>query len=73
MLGGVANKNEFKLREGEHLNRNPNQPIISVAHGYVWIGNNAKNDMACFATLSGKKTLLRLAALIRAKAVKLRR
>lgn len=69
---GLVNS-EFKLKEGEHLNRSPNRPIIAVGHGYIWIGNNADNDMACFATLTGKKTLLRLAAAIKSEAMKLRR
>lgn len=63
------NNKPIKLEEGEKLNRNPNQPIISVQHGYVWIGNDAPDDKACFATLSGKKTLLKLAERIRRSAM----
>ena len=62
-------KHQFKLRAGERLNRNPNNPIISAQHGYVWIGNDANDDKACFATLSGKKTLLALAAAIKKTAL----
>lgn len=45
----------IKLQPGERLNRNPNRPIISIQHGYLWIGNNATDDKACYATLTGKK------------------
>jgi len=63
----MKTKTEFKLQEGEQLTRRPNNPIISVKpkHGYIWIGNDAEGDRFCFATLSGKKTLLKLAAAIR--------
>ncbi len=34
---------------------------------YLWIGNDAKGDMRCYATLSGTKTLRKLAhAILRA-------
>ena len=59
----------IKLREGEKLNRNPNNPIITAQHGYIWIGNDAPDDKACFATLSGKKTMLKLAAEIKRAAL----
>ncbi len=62
-------RNEFNLREGEKLNLRPNKPIITTQHGYLWIGNNAPGDMACYATLSGKKTLLKLAAEIKRAAL----
>ena len=52
---------KFKLEEGEKLNRNPNKPILAVVDDYIWIGNNAEDDMACFAILSGKKVMLKLA------------
>lgn len=55
----------MKLKEGEKLNRNPNQPIISAENGCLWIGNDAPDDKMCFATLSGKKTLLKLASEIK--------
>lgn len=55
----------IKLDEGEHLNRSPNNPIIHLVEdgqrSYLWIGNDAVNDKACFATLSGAATLRRLA------------
>jgi len=60
----------FKLTDGEHLNRSPNKPIISAEHGYLWIGNDAKDDKMCFATLSDRKTLLKLASAIRRAARK---
>jgi hypothetical protein len=61
---------QFKLTEGEKLNRNPNKPIISLQHGFLWIGNDAEGDKCCFATLSGKKTLLKLAAEIKRAALR---
>jgi len=46
------------------LNRNPNNPIISVIgtgpRSYIWVGNNATGDMACFATIAGKTRLRQL-------------
>jgi len=60
---------KFKLQEGEHLNRSPNKPILQIlgkGRGtYVLIGNDADGDMACFAMISGQKTLLRLARELR--------
>lgn len=59
---------QFELLAGEKLNRNPNAPIISIVpdgpRTYIWIGNNAPDDMMCFATLSGKATLQKLAQAI---------
>lgn len=59
------NTKEFKLREGEKLSRNPNKPIIGItgtgAGTYLWIGNDDENDKACFATMSGVKTLEKFA------------
>lgn len=57
----------FKLEEGEKLNRSPNKPILSIVGGakttrpYIWIGNYAEGDKVCFATLSGRANLERLA------------
>jgi hypothetical protein len=55
---------DYKMREGERLSRNPNQPIISVVpdgpRTYIWVGNNAENDMMCFATLGGSAVLRKL-------------
>ena len=65
LMERVIMKNPIKLEEGEKLNRNPNNPVISIEHGYLWIGNNAPDDKACFATLSNKRTLLKLADRIR--------
>lgn len=65
-----TNPMQFKLTEGEKLNRNPNKPVIIVTdYGYLWIGNDAEGDKACFATMSGKKTLLNLAAAIKRAAL----
>ena len=63
-------KTQFKLRGGDELNRSPNKPIITAKHNYVWIGNDAPDDMMCFATLSGRKTLLALARAIKAAAMR---
>lgn len=58
------NTKKLKMREGEKLNINPNKPIIRItgtgARTYLWIGNDDENDKACFATLSGVKTLEKL-------------
>ena len=61
-------KTKFKLCEGEKLNRNPHKPVIDIRNGYLWIGNDAPDDMVCFATLAGKKTLLKLAEAIKQNA-----
>jgi hypothetical protein len=56
---------EYKMREGEKLNRNPNAPILSVVgdgpNTYLWVGNNADGDMACFATIGGSANLHKIA------------
>ena len=56
---------KFKTKEGEKLNRNPCNPIIGITgtgpKTYIWIGNDTEYDKACFATLSGQKTLETLA------------
>ena len=56
---------EIKMQKGESFSREPNNPIISInangARTYLWIGNNAEDDRMCFATLSGVKTLEKLA------------
>jgi len=56
----------IKLDAGENLHRSPNEPIISLEHvgddqPYLWIGNNADADKFCFATLSGRARLEKLA------------
>lgn len=55
----------FKLKEGEKICKSPNNPIIGItgkgASTYLWIGNDAENDKACFATMSGMKTLEKFA------------
>jgi hypothetical protein len=64
--------NAVRLAEGEKLNRKPNQPIISLGRvgddlPYLWIGNDADGDKFCYATLSGRKSLEKLARDILAK------
>lgn len=58
----------FHCEEGQKLGRSPNMPVIQIVAyekgTYLWIGNNAKGDKACFATLSGSRTLRRLAHVI---------
>ena len=63
-------KTIFKLKEGEHLNRSPNKPVIIANHGYLWVGNDAPEDKMCFAHLSGRKILLGLATAIHREAMK---
>lgn len=59
------NTTEFKMDEGENMARQSNKPIIGVtgsgAITYLWIGNDDADDKFCFATLSGVKTLEKLA------------
>ena len=56
---------DHKMREGEHLGRSPNHPILSIVgdgkQSYIWVGNNAGDDMACFATIAGEANLRRIA------------
>ena len=58
------NKN-IKLKAGGNNKRGPNEPIIGITgsgkYTCLWIGNNADNDKTCFATLSGRLTLLKFA------------
>lgn len=58
-------KKDYRLQEGEKLNRNPHCPIIGITGNgkltYLWIGNNAPTDKFCFATMSGKRRLELLA------------
>lgn len=43
---------EFKMTAGYlPADGEIRDPIISVEHGYLWVGNNAKGNMGCFATL----------------------
>jgi hypothetical protein len=55
------------LNGGSANVRTPAEPIIEVVRcsrkrdTYLWIGNNVPDNRACFATLSGSKTLERLA------------
>lgn len=54
----------YAMEHGEKLGRSPNCPRIFVIGGwrpYIWVGNDAHNDMACFATLSDRKKLRQLA------------
>lgn len=59
----MKSQSTFKLDPGYN---SANEPIISAERGYkyIWIGNNAPNNKRCFFTLSGRKTLLKLAAAI---------
>lgn len=47
------------------LGRGPNHPAIFVigrgSETYLWVGNDAENDMACFATIRGEANLRRIA------------
>ena len=55
----------FRLDTGDFLHRAPNDPILTITGtgrgAYLWIGNNAENDKACFATIAGRETLRALA------------
>lgn len=56
---------EINMQEGEGFERKANKPVIHInengARSYLWIGNDAEGDKFCFATLSGVKTLEKLA------------
>jgi hypothetical protein len=58
-------RKSIKLREGERFNKPVNSPAVFItgkgANTYLWIGNDAPDDKMCYATLSGPKTLERLA------------
>lgn len=64
----MTNNPHFKMQPGEKLGRIPNKPIISVIQdgprSYLWVGNDAQDDMMCFATISGEAALLKLAEAI---------
>jgi hypothetical protein len=61
----MSERKHFKLSEGVKLNRNPNQPVLTVVpdgnKSYLWIGNDAEYDKMCFATYYGAQNLRRLA------------
>jgi hypothetical protein len=56
---------KISLEQGDERKRSPNQPVISVVgkgvSTYIWVGNNAPGDKACFGTISGMKVLERFA------------
>jgi hypothetical protein len=56
---------QFKLVKGDSQERQPNEPVLHITgtgkNTYLWVGNDAKEDGFCFATLSGKATLEKLA------------
>lgn len=58
----------IKMKEGQKLNRNPNNPVITIvgkgSNTYLWVGNDVAGDKACFATVSGMKTLEKIACTI---------
>jgi hypothetical protein len=55
----------IKLIGGVSARMTSNQPVIFISvtgkNTYLWIGNNAEDDKGCYATLSGPKTLGKLA------------
>jgi hypothetical protein len=61
----MVKETTIKIKEGEKRPCIPNSPTICIvdtgARTYLWIGNNGETDNTCFATLSGMKTLERLA------------
>jgi hypothetical protein len=59
--GGMM-QTKFKLQKTDYSN----YPVLdaeraSDPYPYIWIGNDMPNDMRCYATLSGRATLRRLA------------
>jgi len=58
------------LEEGEHQITMPDEPIIHLVEGecpYLWIGNNSATSKFCFATLTNRSALRKLAnAILRA-------
>lgn len=61
----------FNLEPGDLRQRSPNSPMLEVvgegADAYLWIGNNADDDKACYATLGGRADLRKLAQEILAR------
>ncbi len=56
---------KFKLKEGHSVPCLANKPSIFITgtgrNTYLWIGNNSDDSGWCFATMSGRKTLRKLA------------
>lgn len=54
----------LKMKEGQKIG-SVNTPAVFIngtgKHTYLWVGNDAPDDKLCFATLSGPKTLEKLA------------
>lgn len=55
----------YKMDEGLKLNRSQNRPALYVIGDgpltYLWVGNDAEGDRACFATICGETNLRRIA------------
>lgn len=55
----------YQMKEGMMLGRPPNKPALFVigdgSQAYLWVGNDAEGDSACFATISGSTNLRRIA------------
>lgn len=70
---------EFQLEEGEKFNRRAtDSPIITLVGSqdggepYLWIGNNGDTDKACYATLTDRGALRKLAMELLAELEKVR-
>lgn len=61
-------EHSYKMKPGHAMGRSPNEPALFVVgdgpQTYLWVGNNAEGDMACFGTISGKANLRRIARAI---------
>lgn len=59
-------RQKITLKEGQLFDGMVNKPAIFIngkgKNCYIWIGNDAESDKRCYATLSGMKTLEKLAA-----------
>jgi hypothetical protein len=52
----------LRLRRQQFLPEGVENPEVSVEHGYLWIGGDKG---PCSVVISGKKTLLTIAAMLR--------
>lgn len=48
---------KIKMQNGEFAKvpRYGKYPVLHYQHGYLWVGNDHPDNMACYATVDGKK------------------
>lgn len=56
---------DFKMQAGDSQARSPQEPMLSVVGNrkttYLWVGSDADDNRACFASIAGPRTLKKLA------------